>query len=74
MWPDYVPAARAQLTDMLQRKDVAQYVKDEIYEALVEDNKRAVKARLHDQKRWALRGDHPGPIEQKMVKNLKDLQ
>ena len=76
MWPQFVPAARAILADMLERRDVAQHLKDEIYDALVEDNKRSVGAPAfnEDGRLMLLKPDEPGKVEQKFTKQLEDLQ
>lgn len=75
MWPQFVPAAIMLLTDMLARKDVAQYLKDEIAEALIENNRRAVDAPAfnEDGRLMLLKAAEPGKIEQKFTKNLEDL-
>ena len=75
MWPSFVPMARALLTDMLSRNDVATYLKDEIAEALIEDNKRAVTAPSfnEDGHQMLLKAAEPGKVEQKFTKALEDL-
>lgn len=72
LWPDFVTAARDVLVDMLNRKDVSPHLKEEIADALVEDNKRAVRARSHDQSRLLLKADHPGQREQSLAKYMAE--
>ena len=67
-WPMYVEAARAVLTSMLNRKDVPQSQKDEIADALIEDNNRAIhqpttKVGVGP---LMLNPDHPGALERKL--------
>lgn len=72
-WPDFVPAARNLLVDCLSRKDLSDRLKTEISDALIEDNRRAVRAPAHDRHRMLLRQDHPGQLEQKVTKALLEM-
>lgn len=67
-WPTYYPMAKVILTKMLTDKTTSQRLKDEIYEALVEDGLRHSNVRGVKPGRGllTLRPDQPGRLEQKI--------
>lgn len=73
-WPKFVQEARDTFVDMLTRSDVPAHWKEEIAEALIEENKRAVRATSRRQQPLMLRQNHPGPVEQKLAAALKDMR
>jgi hypothetical protein len=67
-WPDFVEEARGALAGLLADKGTAEHIKEEIYEALQEDNRRQMQhgGEQHDAGRMIMRADEPGQIEQNL--------
>lgn len=72
-WPNFVPMARAILTGMLDpHSNTVQSLKDEIYEALIEDHRRSQGQRgVKVGMGLKLRPDQPGTLEQKVFHDGK---
>ena len=68
-WPTHIPIARTILTEMLRRSDaeVAPALKEQIYEALLEDRQRSFRQPAKvGRGPLILRPDQPGTLEQKI--------
>lgn len=67
-WPNFVTMARTLLTSMLTRNDVPQHQKDDIYDALIEDQRRAADKPSARPGIGALKANphHPGAMEKKL--------
>lgn len=65
-WLNFVEPARRVLSSMLGRKDISEREKEAIYKALVEDNRRALRAKPQPRAQFMLNPEHPGKIERKV--------